>query len=747
MLQRDFILGNHAVIICTPKAIFTFIISLISLSKFFITFALALQRSKVNKIQLMYKTIFNKRSSFKFTQFSNKGYSLFSCLGKVVIVGTLSVASLTNARANSISTDVAKIDTSFYKNGKEVVLDEVNVTGSRAPLTRSQQTRMVTVLSREDIQAAPVQSVNDLLKYAVGVDVRQRGPIGAQTDISLRGGNDEQITILLNGINICDPQTGHNAFDFPVDINEIERIEILEGPAARVYGTSSLLGAINIVTRTPSTSSFSSHVESGSYGYASAGARANIAKGNWNNSFSANYTRSDGYTHSKNGNLNTDFDGLKAFYQGNYNDNDIVVKWHAGMSTKGFGSNTFYSAYSDEQYERILKTYTAIQAENRYGKIHMHPSIYWNRNMDKWELFRDNADAYPFNYHRTDVYGVNLNGYFDWIAGRTAIGAELRNEDIVSTNLGEILSEPRHIHGTDVDYTHGLSRTNIQFVLEHNILLKRFTLSAGLVAVKNSWAEMNMKVYPSIDASYNITDNWKVYASYNTSLRMPSFTDLYYNSKGYNANKELKPEELAATEIGVKYHSQTVNASVSGYHNHMKNLIDWIVDKNAETQTLTTTNFGVINSVGVEANIDFDLLKLITGQRIFKKLNIAYAYAHQDQKKYEGIVSQYVLEYLRNKFVANLQMNIWKQLNLGINYRLQNRNGSYVVSQNPTTKEYTYAKYATYGIVDARLSWDMSKYSLYINGNNLFSKGYRDFGRLKQPGCWIMAGASINMNI
>ncbi len=695
----------------------------------------------------MYKTIFNKRSSFKFTHFSNKGYSLFSCLGKEVIVGTLSVASLTNARANGISTDVAKIDTSFYKNGKEVVLDEVNITGSRAPLTRSQQTRMVTVLSHEDIQAAPVQSVNDLLKYAVGVDVRQRGPIGAQTDISLRGGNDEQITILLNGINICDPQTGHNSFDFPVDISEIERIEILEGPAARVYGTSSLLGAINIVTNTPSQSSLSAHVEGGSYGYSSAGARANIAKGNWNNSFSANYTRSDGYTRSKKGNLNTDFDGLKAFYQGNYNDNDIVVKWHAGMSTKGFGSNTFYSAYSDEQYERILKTYTAIQAENRYGKIHMRPSIYWNRTMDKWELFRDNPDAYPFNYHRTDVYGVNLNGYFDWTAGRTAIGAELRNEDIVSTNLGELLAQPRHIHGTDVDYTHGLNRTNIQFVIEHNILLKRFTLSAGLVAVKNSWAEMNMKVYPSIDASYNVTNNWKVYASYNTSLRMPSFTDLYYNSKGYNANKELKPEELAATEIGVKYHSQNVNASVSGYYNHMKNLIDWIVDKNSETQTLTTTNFGVINSVGVEANMDFDLLNLISGQRIFRKLNIAYAYAHQDQKKYEGIVSQYVLEYLRNKFVANLQMNIWKQLNLGLNYRVQNRNGSYMVSQDLKTKEYTYAKYSTYGIMDAHLSWDMPKYSIYIKGNNLFSKGYRDFGRLKQPGFWIMAGASINMNI
>ena len=81
------------------------------------------------------------------------------------------------------------------------------------------------------------------------MDVRQRGPIGAQTDVSIRGGNYEQITILLNGINICDPQTGHNAFDFPVDISDIVRIEVLEGPAGRVYGTSSLVGAINIVTK------------------------------------------------------------------------------------------------------------------------------------------------------------------------------------------------------------------------------------------------------------------------------------------------------------------------------------------------------------------------------------------------------------------------------------------------------------------------------------------------------------------
>ena len=149
----------------------------------------------------MYKTIFNKRRSIRFTQFVNKGYALFSCLGKEVIVGTLSVASLTYAKAEGISTDVTKLDSAHF-NEKEYVLDEVNVTGSRAPLTQRQQARMVTVLSREDIQAAPVQSVNDLLKRIVGVDVRQRGPIGAQTDVTIRGGNHEQITFLLNGIKI-----------------------------------------------------------------------------------------------------------------------------------------------------------------------------------------------------------------------------------------------------------------------------------------------------------------------------------------------------------------------------------------------------------------------------------------------------------------------------------------------------------------------------------------------------------------
>ena len=695
----------------------------------------------------MYKTIFNKRTSLKFKHFSNKGYSLFSVLGREVIVGTLSVATLTYAKANGISTEVSKITTDSLYRGAALELDEVSVTASRAPLAESQQARMVTVLSREDIAQAPVQSINDLLKYVASVDVRQRGPVGAQTDVSIRGGNYEQITILLNGVNINDPQTGHNAFDFPCDIADIERIEVLEGPAAHIYGTSSLLGAINIVTKQHDSSSLSAYAEGGSYGYAKMGARAKMNYLRWNHSFSGSYTRSDGYSRSKNGALNMDFNGGKVFYQGGYDDADICVKWHAGLSTKGYGSNTFYSNYSDEQYERTLKTYTAIQAENKRGIFRFHPIIYWNRNMDRFELFRNNPEAYPFNYHRTDVFGVNLNGYLDWKAGRTAFGAEMREEDLVSGNLGEKLTRIHHIHGTDRNYTNGINRTNVQFILEHNILLRKFTLSMGITAVKNSWSEMNMRVYPAVEACYRLNENWKVYASYNSSLRMPSVTELYYNSKGYNANRNLKPEELSALEFGTKYNSNPVQASANVFFNHYTNLIDWIIDEKADSAVLTTTNFGKINAIGVEANININFSELLPNQHFLKKLTLQYAYLNQDQKQYDGITSRYVLEYLRHKLVANLQTNLWKSLHLGVNFRFQKRNGNYVIGYDEATKTNLLKKYSPYSVVDARLSWNRPNYSIYIEGNNILSHRYVDFGRLQQPGFWFIAGAKINITL
>ena len=707
------------------------------------------------------KSLFNQRKALRFRQFKRKGYALFACLGRVVTIGVLSVATLQSATAahRHVSTDVETSDTLRLAD-KELTLDEVEVTGSRAPLALGQAARMVTVLSRDDIQAAPVQSINDLLKLAVGIDVRQRGPIGAQTDIGIRGSTQEQITILLNGINICDPQTGHNTFDLPCDISDIVRIEVLEGPAARIYGTSSLVGAINIVTTDRGERSevigersavggersavrghrhVEARLESGSFGYLSAAARFSLIPqpsslnhhpsslnphpSPLTSSISASYTRSDGYSRAKSGALNADYEGFKAFWNSQFSMLHAQFSCHAGITAKGFGSNTFYSAKFDEQYERTMKVYAALQGEVSAGGLHFRPAVYWNRSYDRFELIRGSEEKVKFNRHRTDVFGINLNSWFDWLLGRTALGAEFRNEDIVSGNLGEPLHAP---HG---NYRYGLNRSNLSFHLEHNILLSRFTLSAGVIAVKNTWNEMPFTLYPGVDASLRLGNHWKIYASYNTSLRMPSSTELYYSVGGHKADKYLKPGELQAVEGGIKFHTPTVTAQASVFHHHQRNTIDWVMDTRETEPVWQSVNFTKINTLGQEITLS------VHGSRF--KVQGSYCHLHQQKDVPEYLQSQYSLEYLRHKLTAGVRLSLTERLLLSLNYRWQDRRGTYTDTQGRK------CDYHPYAVVDARLAWHGDAVECYIEGNNLTSHRYVDYGNVPQAGCWMVVGTKF----
>ncbi len=668
-------------------------------------------------------------SAVRFKRFSRRPYAVFMSLKVEVTIGVLSAAMLTFANVDSVSAQ-----TENHAKEKLYELGEVEVTGTRVPMTVSQAARMVTVLDRDDIAAVPAQSVNDLLKYAVGIDVRQRGDMGVQTDISIRGGTFDQITILLNGINICDPQTGHNAADFPVDISEIERIEVLEGPAGRVYGTSSLVGAINIVTRPDLQSGMELRAEGGSYGFFDGGGHINLTKGAFSNQFSGGFSRSDGFSRNAAGRLNSDFKQAKAFYQGGYAHEKAEVRWHAGFTQKDYGANTFYSAKYDDQFEHTRKYYTAVQAETKGDVYRFKPSVYWNRSEDRFELVRNRPETVPFNYHRTDVYGLNLNNTLETALGKTAFGAEFRNEGIVSTTLGEPLHFPEPAPGGG-EYTAGLNRTNLSFHLEHNILLRGFTLSAGVIAVKNTGNEMNFRFYPGVDASWQFARDWKLYASFNTSLRMPTFTELYYSVNGYKADRYLKPEEMKAYEIGVKYLTPGIRGTVSLFHYRGTNLIDWIKDLSEGADApWQSVNHAKVNTTGVETSLDVSFDEMLHRTFFIRNLTVSYAYIDQDKKSEPDVQSRYALEYLRHKVVAQANLRVWRNLNLNVSYRWQDRMGNY--EQNGEM-----VAYEPYSLLDARLSWDTSSYRVYAEANNLLNRTYYDYGNIPQPGIWVRAGA------
>lgn len=619
--------------------------------------------------------------------------------------------------------------------------DEIEVTASRIRTTVPKASRIINVMTADEISAYPVQSVNDILKYAVGVDVRQRGPMGAQTDVGIRGGNFEQVAILLDGINICDPQTGHNAFDFPVDMSDIDHIEVLEGPAGRAYGSSSLMGAINIVTRTAARTSASVHAEGGSYGYAAGGVSATLVSDRWNNMLSVGYGRSDGYSRNKQGGLNADMEYKKAFYKGRYDNNALSLNWHAGMSVKNWGSNTFYSAKYDDQFENTFKTYTAIQAENKVGRVHFHPSIWWNHNEDRFELIRGSETTVPFNYHRSDVTGAALNSWFDWKLGRSAIGVELKNENLVSGNLGEPLDEPIHIKGTDRDYTYGLNRTNFSVVLEHNLVIDRFSMSVGAIGELNTWNGRDFGIYPGLDLSYRVTRGLKVFATCNTSFRLPSVTELYYSVGGYKADKHLKPERLTAYEMGLRYSDyKSVEVSALVFYNRGTDMIDWIMNLTIpqEQRRWESVNFTSINSWGTELKTLVDFETLMPSQRLLRSIDLAYSYINQEKVDVEGIQSRSTLEYLKHKVVVGLHFGILPNLVLGVNLRYQDRAGSY------TDTDGEVKDYEPYLLTDARLQWEKGKLKVFIEGNNLTNRSYIDYGCVPQPGVWGTAGMSID---
>ena len=668
-----------------------------------------------------------------FRRFSRKSYALFKCLGREVRIGVLSVAIIVGSglqQALAQQEDVSMVVTSG-DSVSEVELSEVDVVGSRAPIPFGLLGRQVNVISSKRVENAAAHTVNDILKNAPGVDVRQRGQMGIQTDISIHGGTFDQMCILLNGINITNPHTGHLAADFPVNLSDIARVEIVEGAAARLFGTSSFSGAVNVVSKTDTTSHGSVSVSGGSYGYFGAEASGNISNAHSDNRLSFGYHRSDGAT------TNSDFDRYNLFCHSRNTLRVVDFSFQAGFSSQNYGANTFYSAAYPDQWEANRRLIVSAKAITK-SRFHLSPAFYWVRSWDHFQLIRNSCKGE--NFHCTNVYGATLNSFFDWVGGRTTVGFELRNEWILSTNLGKPLEESRYIgiRGADRDYTCRDERTNLSLYLEHNILLERFTLSLGAMANRNSGLKQAFQIYPGVDMSYRLPSNWRIYASWNRALRMPTFTDLYYKSPTNQGNIGLKPEETSTFQTGVHFNKGVVDVRAQAFLCKGKEMIDWVM-YTAE-DVYHSVGFELTNR-GFDLLVDFDLRSFL----FFETLRVGYTWI--DQKRYDSQViykSNYALEYLRNKLVVNLEQRILSSLTVAWSFRWQERMGSYIEYINGGSTG-RLVPYRPYSQLDLKVAWHGRHLLLFTEATNLMDKRYYDYGNIPQPGLQLRAGVTVKM--
>lgn len=672
----------------------------------------------------MKQETFNKRTALRFTHFSRRGYALFSCLGREVLVGVLAVSTLTHAKADGISTHTAIAADSLGR--VEMKLDEVTVTGSRAPLTDLQSAKIVSVVTREDISRAAAGSINDVLKLVTGVDVRQRGGFGVQTDISVRGGNFDQITILLNGVNISSPHTGHLSADFPVSPDDIERIEVLEGPAARVFGSSAFNGVVNIVTQRNSTDIANVHISSGSYGYVNGNASLHAVTDRFSSHVSGGYTRSDGAT------PNSAFQSSRFFWQGNADLGSAKLSAQMGYSYKPFEANTFYGASSADQWESNERYMGAVNADIKAGKIHITPQAYWNRWYDHYQWHRNNPAGE--NFHKVDATGAAVSAWAETPLGRTSVGAELRHEAIHSTKLGLLQDEKDwsstggHDADKDIKYRYYDSRTITSAFLEHNILLDDITVSMGATAIHSPLGGWGF--YPGIDMSYRPASAWKLFASWNMAMRLPTFTDLYYSGANIEGNTQLRPEKTSDIQIGLRHTSRGYTLEAQMFYSHKSDMIDWVTYTEAADDIFHSVNFGMDNWGG-ELNATLMPRELLSASFPVRTLSARYSYISEDSE-YDVTVKQskYAMEYLRHKLIISADSRLWRSLSLSLSWRWQQRIGI----NNPS-----------YDILDARLSWDERRWTIYVDATNIFDKAYHDYITIRQPGIVVIAGMKFRI--
>jgi vitamin B12 transporter len=617
------------------------------------------------------------------------------------------------------------------------VLDQIVVTANRTPVRFSDIGRKVTIISKEEIINAPVTNVHDLLEFVSSVDIRSRGAEGVQSDVNMRGGNFEQTLIMINGVKVNDPQTGHHNLNLPIEKHDIERIEILEGPGSRVFGPNAYSGAINIITGNGFNGNEThANLLAGDFGLVDLNLSNSNQIGNYSSYLSATKRRSDGYME------NTDFDILNLFINAGYKAEYGQYSLQAGYNSKDFGANSFYTPNYPEQYEATKTTFTSLHFETG-DDIKFKPTIYWRRHQDRFELFRHDAPEWysNHNYHMTDSYGAELNTEIISDFGLSSIGLEFRSENIKSNVLGEATGDTIAVPGEPNGFfTKSASRENYSLFLEHLFDFDDLLISAGGIANYNS--EFDFKAYGGVELNYKLSENYSLISSLNQSLRMPTFTDLYYKVGDHRGSKDLKPEEGLTAEIGVKFHNEYLRWDFVGFNRWGKNIIDWVKDA-PEDDLWIARNVTKLNTSGFETSVSLIPRNLIGDECKIKHINLAYSF-NQVTVDSNGYMSQYVLDYLKHKFAATVEHDIIDKLAMSWMMNYQFRVGSYQGKRGSDGIAPVY-RFDPFFILNMKLSYSINNTILFVECSNLLDEKYNDF-YITQPGRWVKGGVKIIIN-
>ena len=702
----------------------------------------------------MFKTIL-KQQGIRFRQFSNKAYAAFCSLHREVTIGRVAaymtdLEMLKSGKSIAVSalllfSGIAAVEAdegvpkdSVPLEAQQLSLQEVLVVSHKAEVN-SEAYRLITQVSQAEIEALPIQTVADILQYLPGVDVRTRGANGAQADISMRGGTFDQVLVLLNGVPLSDFHTGHYALNIPVSTEMIERVEVLQGTSANLHGAFS--GAINIVTKqavSRQPSDVRLKLTAGMNGLVNPEVAASIQKDEALFNVSAEYSRAEGYYAPRptekeaTACRNSDFQLANIYFQTRWRGLDV----QAGAQWKDAGLGMGYGFGSQDQFDATRTAFASGRYEHRWGAWRLDAQAAYRANYDRYEWHRDQR-LYG-NFHFAQTASAALSAHYASKIGTTSFGVSVRNENMHSTNLGDTINPDGQVPNVadfplaDVrvlDLVKGGNRFHTNYYAEQTFYYAGLSASIGINGTYNT--QFGHHVGGGANIGYEFKKAGTIYVNANRSLRMPTFTDLYYNAGNQLGNRNLKPEEAWLLSIGYKGNlSPTLSSREGGrfswavdwYYRWGKNIIDWVYVPTDTKRPFHAENQQQVNATGLELSLAYRLNEWL------RCVSVDYAYTYLDLDLKEA-GSRY-LDYLSHKLAIHLEHGIYKGFGASWTVRFQKREGQY------NNAEGEVADYQPVWLLDGSVYWQNKYLRVSADCTNMTNTRYYDYGGILQPGAW-----------
>ncbi len=649
----------------------------------------------------------------------------------------------------------------------------------------------VQVITAADINAMPARTVSEILLYAAGIDLRQRGPNGVQADLQMQGSTFDQVLLLINGVKMSDPQTGHHQLNLSISPEVIERIEIVKGAAAHVYGVNALAGVVNIITKTGNLRKDKEVVvvEEGRQGGAVNNERGTYfstqqglgERTNPSGGLRSKLTPEDNYYRSQSYRWLQQFgdENLSAWYSadvdfGNgYRPNTSFQQTRinvginqkqdfryqakltqsviAGLVKNQFGANGFYAAPRDSaSYEYVNTVWAGWNANLTglpFGDFQF--SLGARSNQDRYVFNQYNPSFYQ-NFHTTSVVNPMLQySYRLRMAMLIKAAVEYRREAINSTNLGD---REREFWGNRVELIiTPLKPETLSSIAENN--KQDLQISLGLYHVSNP--TLGQVLYPGGSVLYRYEKHF-ITSRWGTGQRLPTFTDLYYKDPVNLSNPNLKVESSVYYDAGYRFNGGRFNLQGNVFRRDNSQLIDRI--KDSLTAPWMPVNFLSLRVQGWDVGVQYQS-KFKLGKVVFVRLSSTYSrlQALRDDVGFKGI-SQYSVSFLPQQWISGVMFYNHK-FQFSVYHRMIERASGNASVQIPPGGN------TVYQLIDAKISGNfvigpMGKnfyprygdesraripVKVWLQVQNLTNEPYQDFAAIPLLPRWVTFGLQVNI--